>query len=245
MEIFNKSPKNRVKTLVEEFLKKKEAKTIEERLEKEYPDSLILKYGKNLPNPKKLVKTKEEENLFPSAEKYDIGEGINVFVEKTSKKRRVQLSVEDVQKALAYVPLTHLKTENLTLLKIVSKNIFSDEDEENLMGRNVLGAYDDNNAIVIVYSFTSLTFEITIEKPKIKKMLQNTVRHEIGHHFYTQFFQKNYDITVKEEWKKTVKGLDEEEEFAKTYAEFWYPEGRKKMKKKSTKKYEFMKKLFL
>ena len=129
------------------------------------------------------MKTKEEERLFPLAEKYEIGEGINVFIEKESKKRRVQLSAEDIQKALAYVPLTHLKTENLQLLKIVSKSIFSYEDEKHLLGRDVLGAYDEDTATVIVYSYTSLTVEITLEKERIKKMLQNTVRHEIGHHF--------------------------------------------------------------
>lgn len=198
-----------------------------------------------MPKPKKLVKTEEEERLFPTAEKYEIGEGINVFVEKESKKRRVQISAEDVQKALVYVPLTHLKTENLQFLKIESKNIFSHEDEKHLLGRDVLGAYDEDTATVIVYSYTSLTVEITLEKERIKKMLQNTVRHEIGHHFYTQFFQKNHELNVKEEWKKMVKGLDEEEEFARIYAEFWLPERRKKMKKKSIKKYEFMRKIFL
>ena len=205
-----------------------------------------------MPKPKKLVKPEEEERLFSAAEKFDIGRINNngflnlvAFIEKKSKKRRVQLSAEDVQKALAYVPLTHLKTENLRLLKIVSKNIFSHEDEEHLLGRDVLGAYDEDTATVIVYSYTSLTVEITLEKEKIKKMLQNTVRHEIGHHFYTQFFQKNYDLIVKKEWKKIVKGLDEEEEFARIYAEFWHPEKRKKMKKKSMKKYEFMRKIFL
>lgn len=191
------------------------------------------------------MKAEEEERLFPAAEKYEICEGINVFVEKESKKRRVQLSAEDVQKAIVYVPLTHLKTENLRLLKIVSKNIFSHEDEGYFVGRDVLGAYNEDTATVIVYSFTSLTVEITLEKEKIKKMLQNTVRHEVGHHFYTQFFQKNYDLIVNEEWKNIVKDLDEEEEFARTYAEFWHPERRKKMKKSSIKKYEFMRKIFL
>lgn len=195
--------------------------------------------------PKKLIKTKEEERLFTTAEKYEIGEGINVFIEKESKKRRVQLSAEDVQKALAYIPLTHLKTENLQLLKIVSKNIFSHEDERYLLGRDVLGVYDEDTATLIVYSYTSLTVEIKLEKEIIKKMLQNTVRHEIGHHFYTQFFQKNHMLNVKKEWQKMVKYLDEEEEFARTYAEFWHPERRKKMKKKSNKKYEFMRKIFL